>query len=101
MIDLYLYSPEAAEDVFEAASNYSEAREGLGREFSDEVERQVRSLMTSPHRCIEVRPGIRQAVVRRFPHLIFYSIVGNILYVVAVIPSRRDPAHIDRILGER
>jgi len=35
-----------------------------------------------------------QMFAKRFPYTIYYRIIGNAAYVVAVLPMRRDPAWI-------
>jgi hypothetical protein len=38
---------------------------------------------------------------RRFPYAIYYEMVDDIAYVVAVLPMRRNPVWIKRRLKER
>jgi len=38
---------------------------------------------------------------KRFPYAIYYEIKGEIAYVVAVLPMRRDPLWIKRRIQQR
>ena len=57
---------EAKDDILNAAEYYSEARSGLGGEFVDLVLQTAASLVDRPNKYQEVRPGIRQVVLRNF-----------------------------------
>ena len=95
------FSEEAGDDVSFAARYYAGMRPGLGGEFSDAVVDLAYELADHPRRGREIRPGVRQTVLRRFPYLIFYAVEGERLIVIAVISSARDPTYIDRVLSER
>jgi hypothetical protein len=42
-----------------------------------------------------------QMFAKRFPYAIYYDIVEDIAYVVAILPMRRDPVWISRQLKKR
>ena len=95
------FTEDAGDDVAFAARYYAGLRSGLGGEFSDRVVDAVYELADRPYRGREVRSGIRQVVLRRFPYLIFYAVEDDRVIVIAVISSARDPAYIDRVLSRR
>lgn len=58
-------------------------------------------LVDFPERCPEVRPGVRQLVLRQFPYLVLYVVEPTDVVVVAVVASTRDPGFIDRLISDR
>jgi len=38
--------------------------------------------------------GLYKMLARRFPYALYYDIIEDVAYVVAVLPMRRDPAWI-------
>ncbi|MEA3435963.1 MAG: type II toxin-antitoxin system RelE/ParE family toxin [Thermodesulfobacteriota bacterium] len=45
--------------------------------------------------------GLYRMLARRFPYAIYYEIEDEIVYIVAVLPMRRDPVWIKRKIEER
>ena len=101
MIREVRFSPPAQEDVVEAAQDYAEIDGSLGATFVDTAIDLAHSLANSPRRYKEIRPGFRQALLRRFHYLLIYTIEDDVVVVVAVVSGRRDPAQIDGLLSRR
>ena len=99
MIREVRFTSSARADVVEAAQNYAEVDESLGAAFIDTAIDLAHSLVDSPRRYKEIRPGFRQALLRRFHYLLIYSIEKEAIVVVAVVSGRRDPTQIDRLLS--
>jgi plasmid stabilization system protein ParE len=87
MIRRVIVRPLALEDVSEAATWYEEQCPGLGEELADEVVKAIRRAGESPElfRVLRPRDGMRRVLTERFPYRIFFSIVGEALYVHAVL----------------
>lgn len=91
---------EARRDLLEGAWFYEQQREGLGTYFTDRLfEDLVR---------LEREAGIHESVFgfhrklsQRFPYAIYYKISASIIYVVAVLDCRREPASITQRLKEQ
>ena len=46
----------------------------------------------APLQFAEAVPGIRRAVVRRFPYAVYFTVDGDLRRVLAIFHHRRDPA---------
>jgi plasmid stabilization system protein ParE len=71
---------------------YEKQRPGLGGDFEAEIERSLLRASASPGRFREVMPGVRRVRVHRFPFSIYFRVRGNLLVVLAVFHTRRNPA---------
>jgi plasmid stabilization system protein ParE len=81
--------PEAELDLYRAAVWYEAQRTGLGREFLESVRTRFRELSSSALQYAEVDPGIRRALIRRFPYSVYFKIEGPDLVVLAVLHQSR------------
>jgi len=84
-------TPEAEDELTEAALWYEDRREGLGLEFLEEAERTFQAIETNPQSYQEVHLDIRRATLRRFPYSVFYVIDRDTVGVLAVHHNSRDP----------
>ncbi len=93
-----ILTPEAEEDLAEAAAWYEDHRAGLGQDLVARVRAVLTRIADSPELYGEVYCGIRRAPVRRFPYGVFYRHLRDRLQVIAIFHERRDPsAWRDRI----
>ena len=92
--DRYLLISDAASDAdIEAAFYWYESEQpGLGFEFLDEVRAVYIRILDGPLKYQELRSGIRRALTRRFPYAIYFSIEDDVIKVIAVLDTSRDPA---------
>jgi plasmid stabilization system protein ParE len=82
-----------ARQEFDAAGDwYERERPGLGQAFLAEVERVLQSIVSNPDTFPEVLEGIRKAVIKRFPYCLYFRIRGEVVVVLAVFHSVRNPA---------
>jgi plasmid stabilization system protein ParE len=86
-----IITAEAEADLAEARDWYEEKREGLGEEFVLCVEAGLDQIGRAPAAAGEVYPGVRRAVVRRFPYGIYYRVDPDQIAVLAVYHSKRNP----------
>ena len=86
-----IVTPDAEADLVEARVWYEAIREGLGDEFLLCIEAGLDHIRRLPQAAVEVYPGIRRVVVRRFPYGIFYRVDSNQIAILAVYHSSRDP----------
>lgn len=83
----------AVEADIEAAFDWYELEEPeLGFEFLEELRAAYLRILESPLGYQELRSSIRRALTRRFPYAVYFSIEDNIIIVVAVLHTARDPA---------
>jgi toxin ParE1/3/4 len=84
--------PSVDADIEAAFQWYESEEAGLGFEFVDELRHAYRRILNGPLKYQELRSGIRRAITRRFPYAIYFSVEGEVIVVVAVLHTARDPA---------
>jgi plasmid stabilization system protein ParE len=88
-----LLSDVAADADIEAAFEWYESEQlGLGSEFLDEVRAAYARILDGPFKYQELRSGIRRALTRRFPYGIYFSVEDDLIVVIAVLDTARNPA---------
>ena len=81
----------AEQDILEAQRWYDERRTNLGSEFRAAVDELLTSLGDTPLIYPAVYQGLRRAVLRRFPYLVYFAVSGDVVTVLACLHSSRDP----------
>lgn len=79
-------------DVAEAELWYETQRSGLGTEFHSEVSQVIDRLAETPLIYQVVYRDIRRAIVHRFPYLIWYRVLDEVVVVLACTHGRQDPS---------
>jgi len=99
MIQRVIFRPQAVEDVVEAAVWYETRAPGLGEQLIDEILRATRRAQDNLElsRIVRRDGNVRRVLTNRFPYRIFFSVVGETLYVHAVLHAARH----DRRWSER
>lgn len=78
-------------DLKIAADWYAERKEGLDREFIEEIEKTIQKIIENPKQFAFIRNEIRMAIVKRFPFGIYYYVGEDIITVFAVFHFSRNP----------
>jgi plasmid stabilization system protein ParE len=91
-------SPEAVDEVAEAAAWYQGRRPGLEVEFLAEFEGVLPLIENSPasfSRVPDLPAGfvIRRALLPRFPYAVVFMDLGTEIRVLAVAHARREPGY--------
>lgn len=81
-------------DVAEAQVWYETQRSGLGAEFHSEISRIFTVLTETPLIYPVLYRGVRRALVHRFPYLVWYSVVGEEVSVLACTHARQNPKKV-------
>ena len=91
---------EASDDLNEGKAFYDIQEPGVGNYFWDCMISDIESLIiyAGVHRK---QIGLYKMLARRFPYALYYDIIEDVAYVVAVLPMRRDPAWILKQLTSR
>ena len=91
---------EASDDLNEGKAFYDIQEPGVGDYFWDCMISDIESLIiyAGIHRK---QLGLYKMLARRFPYALYYDIIEDVAYVVAVLPMRRDPAWILKQLTSR
>ena len=91
---------EVADDLNEGKAFYDQSEPGVGDYFWDSLCADIESL-TIYAGIHNRKHGLYRMLARRFPYALYYEIADDVVYVVAVLPMRRDPAWIKRRLEDR
>lgn len=92
-----LEAESAVEFDIEAAFNWYENEEaGLGFQFLEQLRIAYQRILENPLGYQDLRSGIRRALTRRFPYAVFFSIEDDIVLILAVLHTARDPAEWQR-----
>lgn len=88
---IVLFRPQAVEDVVEAAAWYEAHAPGLGEQLIDEILTATHRAQENPElfRIVRREGNVRRILTKRFPYRIFFSVVGETLYVHAVLHGAR------------
>lgn len=89
-------TPSADLDIEAAFEWYEDEESGLGSEFLDELRSAYQRILDHPLGYQELRSGIRRALTHRFPYGIYFSIEREIILILAVLSTARDPAEWQR-----
>lgn len=91
---------EVADDLNDGKAFYDKREPGVGDYFWDSLLADIESLVlyAGIHRR---EHGFYRTLAKRFPYAIYYDIVDDIAYVVAVLPMRRNPSWIMRRIERR
>ena len=91
---------EVADDLQDGKAFYERRETGVGDYFWDSLISDIESLYI--HAGIHSKKfGFHRMLSKRFPYAVYYQIEKKIAQIVAVLPIRRDPAWIKRILKGR
>ena len=85
------FSPRSRREIGEAYDWYQEQALGLGEEFLAALDRQFQLIQSSPGLYAEALPGIRRALLRRFPYAVFYVERADLIAVLGVVHTSRSP----------
>ncbi len=92
----YRLISEAKAELIAGVSFYDSEYPGLGPEFAIEVRRLCRLFTESPAAGLEVCPGVRRRILRRFPYSILYTLDNDDVVVLAVAHQSRRPGYWNR-----
>jgi len=86
-----VFHPAARVELREAQEWYESRVFGLGSEFARAVESALMAIQRRPATYAVVHDEVRQAVLRRFPYSILFTLEGDGILVLACFHHRRDP----------
>jgi len=87
MVYQVIFRPEAVEDITKAAAWYEERSPGLAADLIDEMLVATDRAARNPDlfRIIRAKGEVRRVLPERFPYRIFFSVVGETIYIHAVL----------------
>lgn len=78
---------------------YEDRRPGLGDEFSAEVEAAISRILRNPTTWTRLSGTIHRCRLSGFPYALIYQIRRDLILILAVAHSRRDPNYWKRRTG--
>ena len=91
-----VFDSEANEEYRDAASWYEARRDGLGEEFTAEIEQASQRIAQMPQSFPpHDSAGMRRCVLRRFPYTIFFLELDDRIWIAAVAHHKRRPGYWD------
>ena len=78
-------------DVEEAAVWYESRRSGLGLRFLDELDYVMKRIAATPFQFPEIHPGVRRALLKRFPYSVYFLVGDEQVEIIAVLHQHRHP----------
>lgn len=88
-------SPAANRDIDIAMAWYDDRRENLTNRFIASIQQRFDYMLKNPLAATPVAgTSVRRTAVHGFPYAIFYRLVNDIVRVIAVIHTSRDPKYI-------
>lgn len=84
--------PTVEIDIEAAFEWYQAEQPGLGLEFLNQLRAVYHRILDGPLNYQELRSGIRRVLTKRFPYAIYFAIEDEVVLVVAVLHTARDPA---------
>jgi plasmid stabilization system protein ParE len=81
----------ARTELSDAFGWYEQRRAGLGREFLSAARSTLAVIERNPEQYPVAVDDIRKAPLPRFPYLVYYVVLDDLVSVIAVMHSRRHP----------
>ena len=87
----------ARSDVRSARNWYERERSGLGSAFTEQLDGVIARVGALPFQFSEVRPGVRRALLRRFPYAIYFVVRSDeVPVVIAVLHQHQDSSELEK-----
>jgi toxin ParE1/3/4 len=91
-VSIHEVADEVADIELKEAARYYESKvDGLGFAFLDEVERVVKLIRDNPESAPRIYKVVRRKILRGFPYSIMYSIVDDLIRILAIANQKRRP----------
>jgi len=87
------FHPDAVVETAQARQWYSEIDDALGDSYADEVDNAIEKIAASPQRWPIHLHGTRAFLLHRFPFLVVYRVVDEVVQVIAVQHAKRRPGY--------
>ena len=88
--------PRVDIDIENAFRWYENEQTGLGLEFLDELRAAYDRIAEGPFKYSQLRSNTRRALLKRFPYAVYFAVEEEIIVVLAVLHTSRDPTEWQR-----
>ncbi|MFY0674606.1 MAG: type II toxin-antitoxin system RelE/ParE family toxin [Bacteroidia bacterium] len=75
---------------------YESKQAGLGDKFLDDLEDCKNSICSFPLKHRIVKKQIRLVLMNRFPYLVYFEILDDIIHIIAIVYGGRHPDYWER-----
>lgn len=89
-------TPAVELDIEAAFEWYEREESGLGFEFLEELRAAYLRILDYPLGYQDLSSGIRRALTRRFPYGVYFSVEADVIVVLGVLHTARDPEEWQR-----
>ncbi len=91
----YFFLPEARIEFLNAVDYYESCSEGLGLEFSNDINATIQRIISYPYAWSEFSKNTRRCLTKRFPFGVIYQFLENKneILVIAVMQLNRKPGY--------
>ncbi len=94
------FHPEADEEYADAAIYYAGVSPELGGRFYDEIERVISEVCAAPGLWRKIDADVRRHLADKFPFAVLYLDEPDQVWIVAIMPLKRDPDYWRHRLNE-
>jgi plasmid stabilization system protein ParE len=91
--------PRADLDIESAFHWYEKEQSDLGLQFLDELRGAYNRIVENPLKYPHLRSGVRRALLKRFPYVVYFAVESPVVVVLAVLHASRSPAEWQRRIG--
>jgi plasmid stabilization system protein ParE len=86
-----IVKPEAQSDIESAISWYENALSGLGLDFVDALDACFNFISDNPYLFQKRYRDVMIVFIKRFPYGVHYTLEGQVVYIHAVLHTKRRP----------
>lgn len=87
------FHPEAIVEAREARDWYAERSEAAAERFMDELDVAIGAIQRSPERMAPYLHSTRRYLLKRFPYIVVFRVIDEMIQIVAVAHGRRTPGY--------
>jgi toxin ParE1/3/4 len=87
------FHPEALAEFKAEVEYYNAIERSLGVDFAAEITRVIDQARVFPNIGSPDEGNVRSLLARRFPFLVYYEIIGDKLWIWAVMHAAREPGY--------
>jgi len=92
-----IISPEAESELIVSKEFYENKKEGLGKEFVQEIDKTIDKIVENPEQFPKVkRKQVRKANVNRFPFGVYFAVKDTIINILSVFHFSRNPKQLNK-----
>jgi hypothetical protein len=89
----YSFHPSAKTELNKAVDYYEKFQPGLGLEFAKECYLTIHRIIKYPKAWSPLSKNTRRCLTNRFPFGIIYQILGNEIFIIAVMHLNKKPSY--------